>query len=101
MIHHRGGGLWSVTGALDMASVPSVFGQTAGLFDNAPVVIDLAAVERIDSAGLALMVHWLRESRRLGVAIRFQHIPVRLLPLAKMCGLEQLLPPEAYAEQQS
>lgn len=85
-----------MTGSLDMASVPSVLQQAAGLFATPPVVVDLKSVERIDSAGLALLIHWLRESRRRGVPIRFQNIPARMLSLARVCGLDPLLPPESF-----
>lgn len=85
-----------MSGSLDMASVPLVLRQAAELFATPSVVVDLKEVERIDSAGLALLVHWLRESRRRGVSIRFQNIPGRMLALARVCGLDRLLPPESF-----
>jgi phospholipid transport system transporter-binding protein len=80
-----------------MYSVPLVLHQASDLLQNGvEVVVDLSGVDRIDSAGLALLVEWLREARRKGTSIRFENIPVRMLAIAKVCGLEQILPREAF-----
>lgn len=80
-----------------MRSVPAILGQARGLFKNgAELVVDLAGVHRIDSAGLALLVEWLRQAQRKGISIRFKNIPARILAIAAICGLEQILPANAF-----
>ncbi|MGH8545957.1 MAG: STAS domain-containing protein, partial [Gammaproteobacteria bacterium] len=80
-------------------TVPSILDRGAGMFTDSSVVVDLKAVARIDSAGLALLVNWVRESRRHKVAIRFQNIPARMLAIAKICGVDKVLPAEAFKGQ--
>ncbi len=83
-----------------MRSVPLVLKQAEGLFKNgAEAVVDLAGVDRIDSAGLALLVEWLRQAKRKGIAIHFRNIPARMLAIATVCGLEQILPESAFKAQ--
>jgi len=55
------------------------------------VTVDLAGVTRSDSAGLALLVEWLRESELAGNTIRFVNVPAQLLSIARVCGLEEIL----------
>lgn len=92
--------LWELSGELDMKSVALVLQQGGGILDgSAEVVVDLRGVGRIDSAGLGLLIEWVREAKRKARQIRFQNIPARMLPVAKVYGLEPLLPP-AYFESQ-
>ncbi|CAN5742192.1 MAG: STAS domain-containing protein [Gammaproteobacteria bacterium] len=83
---------------MDIGTVPSILDLGAGMFTDSAVVVDLKAVARIDSAGLALLVNWAREGRRHRVAIRFQNIPARMLAIAKICGVDKVLPAEAFSE---
>jgi phospholipid transport system transporter-binding protein len=100
LLSRREDNLWELSGDLDMRSVPRVLEQAEGLFKNgAEAVVDLAEVDRIDSAGLALLVEWLRQAKRQGVAIHFRNIPARMLAIATVCGLEQLLPESAFKAQ--
>lgn len=54
--------------------------------------IDLAGVTRMDSAGLALLVEWLRLARGAGRAIRFLGAPDQLFAIARASGLDKMLP---------
>ena len=83
-----------------MRSVPVILDQAGGLFKNgAELVVDLTKVQRIDSAGLALLVEWLRQAKRNDISIRFKNIPARMLAIAAICGLEQILPASAFKEE--
>jgi phospholipid transport system transporter-binding protein len=88
----KGNGDWLLEGELDFATVPGVL-QHAGADMRGVdgIRVDLKGVTRADSAGLALLVEWLRESERAGVPIRFINIPVQLLSIARVCGLEEIL----------
>ena len=56
------------------------------------IKINLSGVTRSDSSGLALMVHWLRQARQQGVEMKFENIPDKLLALAKVSNLDEILP---------
>ena len=85
-------GSWLLQGELGYLSVPSVL-QHAGLnmLGKEQVKVDLKGVTRADSAGLALLVEWLRESESAGNSIEFVNVPAQLLSIARVCGLEEIL----------
>ncbi len=53
------------------------------------VTIDLSQVSSTDSAGLALMIEWIKYSRANRTQIGFKNIPEQLLNLAKLSGFDQ------------
>lgn len=57
-----------------------------------PLCVDFSGVEYADSSGLALMVDWLRQAKKRNIEIKFIHIPKKLIALAEMSNLEQVLP---------
>lgn len=79
-------------GPLTFDTVPQLFQQGRQLFnDGAAVVLDLAGVERSDSAGLALLVGWMRLARQQKGSITFGNVPAQLVGLARVGGVEALL----------
>ncbi len=52
--------------------------------------IDLAKVDNADSAGLALLVEWIRQSKKQAKAISFENIPEQLTALAKLSGFNNI-----------
>ena len=88
----NGDGSWMLRGELDFASVPAVL-QHAGvnMLGKEQITVDLKGVTRADSAGLALLVEWLRESESAGNSIEFVNVPAQLLSIARVCGLEEIL----------
>ena len=88
----NGAGNWLLQGELDFESVPSML-QHAGarMLGNDRLEVDLRDVTRADSAGLALLVEWLRESESAGNDIVFVNVPDQLLSIARVCGLEEIL----------
>ena len=87
-------GRFQLAGELSFASVPQIYAQGHTLLADraATLVLDLSSVERTDSAGLALLVEWLRQARHQRKDLRFQNIPAQLLAIAKASGLENILP---------
>ena len=92
-IEETGHGSWMVTGDLSFTTVPALSG---GLdiksADRSRISIDLAGVTRSDSAGLALLIEWLRQSERLDKTITFLNMPAQMQSIARVCGLEGILP---------
>jgi len=53
------------------------------------ITINLSRVSNTDSAGLALMIEWIKYSRQNRTQLSFKNIPEQLLNLAKLSGFDQ------------
>lgn len=83
---------YGVQGAMTFDSVTDLWRQSADMFSSDGVLqIDLAAVTHTDSAGLALLVEWLREASRRGARLEFLNMPEQMLSLASAANVEPLL----------
>lgn len=93
-IDPRGEGAYVVEGSLDFASVPALVARVSEFLGNGAttIVIDLKGVTRADSAGLALLVEWMRVAHQRHRNIAFRNIPAQMLAIAKVSGLERILP---------
>jgi phospholipid transport system transporter-binding protein len=86
-------GHYRVTGELTFDTVPEIWARHDRLGDDGgAVTVDLAGVTRADSAGLVLLVEWLRAAQLQNRPIHFQNIPAPLLAIAKVSSLDTLLP---------
>ena len=91
---------YGVHGAMTFDSVTDLWQQGDAMFSEHTVVeIDLAGVTRTDSAGLALLVEWLREAARQGGRIEFLNLPPQMLAIAKVTNLEDVLAGEQSVAQ--
>ena len=82
-----------VRGELSFATVPGVRADALRLFSKVRSVhVDLAGVTGADSAGLALLIEWMRESRRLQHNAHFSHVPDALRVIAELSDVDDLLP---------
>lgn len=82
-----------VSGELSFDTVPEVLERSRDLFGRAERIdIDLSGVERSDSAGLALLVEWMREAERLHKPIQFLNIPPQMMAMVRVSGLDQVCP---------
>jgi phospholipid transport system transporter-binding protein len=83
-----------VTGPLTFATVTAADKEGARLVSaragNA-LEMDLQGVTAADSAGLALLVGWLGLARRDGVSLRYSSLPERLLAIARISDVDELL----------
>lgn len=86
-------GEYGVSGAMSFDTVPGLLVQSAAMFNGVTsVVVDLSAVERADSAGVALLVEWLRLARGKGVMLRFRHVPSQMWAIVEVSDLAARLP---------
>lgn len=53
------------------------------------VCVDLSKVTSVDSAGLALMIEWIKQCQQNDCEIEFKNIPEQLFALAKLSGLDK------------
>ncbi len=82
-----------VSGPLDIDTVPELLARNHDPFgDAAPAIVDLGGVVRSDSAGLALLVEWVRQARRAGRDLRFVNVPEQMRHIASVSRLERILP---------
>ncbi len=80
-----------VTGPLTLNTAKALFDQ--GLPQGQPsVVVDLSAVEAVDSAAVSLMLVWLREAQRRNITLCYTGIPENLMSLARLYGVADALP---------
>ena len=89
-----GDGTLVVTGALNIATVTRIRQASLDYFHDAvsvPRAIELAGVTSADSAGLALLIEWLRLGKQQNCDIKFINLPVQMLPLARLFGVDHLL----------
>jgi phospholipid transport system transporter-binding protein len=79
---------------------PLTFASVAGLRPEGLKIIgshsqgltlDLKAVPAVDSAGLALLIDWLREARVQSRALKYSEPSAALLSLARLSDVEKLI----------
>lgn len=88
-----GAGRFQLLGALSFDSVPALCARASQLFTELDSVqVDLQGVTRSDSAGVALLVEWMRVAREQERAIRFVNIPHQMLAIARVSSLDDILP---------
>ena len=88
---------YRVSGVLDAVTTPKLLDESAAKFSDQSGVdihVDLAAVTESDSAGLALVIEWLRLARQRGQRINFANLPKQLLALAHISEVEALIQSE-------
>jgi phospholipid transport system transporter-binding protein len=83
-----------VEGELNMVTVPTLLQAMASQFPTtgSQVHIDLAGVTRSDSAGLALLMEWLRLAKTRNMRLQFHNLPLQLREIARVSDLLPLLP---------
>ncbi|MDD5181108.1 MAG: STAS domain-containing protein [Gallionellaceae bacterium] len=88
----RDGDRLQVSGSLTIETVTGLLGAVMQPGGNAGLVIDLGKVEAVDSAGVSLLLSWLRRAQQNKVALCFSNVPDNLLSLARLYGVAELLP---------
>lgn len=81
-----------LSGELSMSTVPELLKQDC--FQPAAegeIRIDLQAVQRADSAGVALLIEWQRAAHQQQRSISFHGIPAQMLAIAQLSGVDELL----------
>jgi phospholipid transport system transporter-binding protein len=88
----QGEGRFAVRGDLTYQTVVATLEKSKVLFARHAVIeLDLAGVDRADSAGLALLLEWLNWARRSARELRFHRIPGQLLSIAQISEVDELL----------
>ncbi len=88
-----GEGHFALAGELSFRTVGDLLNQSNELFRPVSRLhIDLQDVTRADSAGLSLLVEWMREAARRHQVIAYANLPQQMLDIAGTCGLTKVLP---------
>ncbi len=88
-------GHYILIGQLNFKTVPELWKENKNsLFndDTDTIEIDLSQSERSDSSGLALLVEWYREAEQEGKKITFLNLPAQMYEIARISGLNEILP---------
>jgi len=86
----QGLGSFIVDGDLTFASIDKHTVKSFAFLKSAKEVnIDLSKVNNTDSAGLALMIEWIKFCRHNRIHLSFKNIPEQLLTLAKLSGFDK------------
>lgn len=82
-----------VSGEMTLESAKLALVESKGVFDAVnDIEIDLQHVTQADSAGLALLLDWMRTAQKAKKPISFKHLPEQMNAIAKASGLDELLP---------
>ena len=88
----RENGRLLLSGPVTLANVGEVLAEGRRLLADGAATVDLAEVSELDSSALALLLAWLREARAAGRTLAFANVPAALRTIARLYGVEALLP---------
>ncbi len=91
MIRREGARL-VLSGAVTLANVSALQAEGARHLQEGVKIIDLGEVSEMDSSLVALLLAWLREARGRDAELAFANPPQSLRTIAKLYGVEPLLP---------
>ena len=92
-ISHIDSERFKLVGELSFVSVQEAMKKAAEFFDfpNHKMVFDLAGITKADSAGLALLLEWLRLAGLSGVDLHYVNLPRQLQAMAHVAGVDEIL----------
>ncbi len=89
---NEGAGRFRLEGEVGFGTVMDLLHESHTLFEHEERVhLDFSGVERINSAGLALTIEWMREARHTSRTLQINNPPAELLAMARICDVEDLL----------
>jgi phospholipid transport system transporter-binding protein len=81
-----------LSGPVTLANVAALFDEGRRHIDEGVRVVDLGEVSDIDSSLLAMLLAWLREAKNRKQELAFANVPDALQTIARLYGVESLLP---------
>ncbi len=83
-----------VSGEVDFATAAAIRREGEELINRAPdaFVVDLGGLDSTHSVALSVLLRWLAVARQQNKACRIERIPAKLLDVARVSGLDQVLP---------
>ncbi|MCC2525258.1 STAS domain-containing protein [Vibrio coralliilyticus] len=85
-------GHYQITGALDRESVPALWRSLCNWKVTSPTIeISLEQVERVDSAGMVMLIHLLEHAKKQNCHIMLSFVPKQLLTLFQLSNVEEFI----------
>lgn len=87
-------GTLSLDGDLTLETVTDLWTQSQSLFNKmkSPIYLELQKVTQSDSAGIALLIAWVRYLQQQKKEMFLSHPPEQMQAIARVSGLINLLP---------
>lgn len=83
-----------ISGELNFTTVMSLWVNSLALLTpHQEIHFDLSEVSQCNSAGLALLLEWLKHAKLANQTITFKNIPQTILAIAKLANLTSVLLP--------
>lgn len=83
----------ALSGQISMNNAPDILRRGAEFLEkNGGAVIDFAAVQRVDSSVISVMLEWLRLANSLNRPLEFHNLRCNIRALADMYGVSDFLP---------
>lgn len=94
-LEHLGTGRFRLNGRLDVDSAIELVDHVSELMDGShDCRIDLSGIEHSGSAGLALLIEWMKVARERDIVLHYVNMPSQMLAIARVSGLDAVLPLE-------
>jgi len=95
-VEERSPGVFFLEGELTFKTANRVLEKTSGLLSttfgaNGAITLDLSGITRADSAGVALMLEWRRQSSAVKRAVHFLNVPQQLQAIARVAGVDAII----------
>lgn len=84
-----------VSGPVTLANVAGILEEGRRHLAEGVRAVDLGEVTEMDSSLLALMLAWMRDARARGGELAFANLPESLRTIARLYGVDALLPVDA------
>lgn len=86
-------GQYKINGELNFSTVPHLFAESKWVESDSSsrLSVDLSEVTRADSAGLSLLLSWVRRAHAHQKTLAFSHVPDQLRNIARVSGVAELL----------
>jgi phospholipid transport system transporter-binding protein len=86
----QGDGLFIIDSDLTFATIDKESVKSFAFLQTAKeITIDFERVACTDSAGLALMIEWIKHCRQNSTELHFKNIPDQLRKIARLSGFDQ------------
>ncbi len=88
----REDGRLALSGRLTIDTTPALYRTGAQMLENDDLLVDLAAVEAVDSSAVSMLLGWSRVAQSRGRSLRVAGWPEGLVSLADLYGVLEMLP---------
>lgn len=85
----------ALQGHLNMETVPAWFATGLQRLSGEDLMVDFSRADSVDSAAVGMLLGWVRAAQRSERELRVAGLPENLLSLARLYGVDVLLPQQS------